>query len=149
MASDIGVAGDIHPDALGSNSNIMARLEQVRQEGAKMMGLNPNTQSIPKIVLLSKPSTSHPGVDIVCRALSMRQAHKAVPLTIALNLGAACRLQGTLPHQIAGSSPAKANIVIAHASGKLEVGCLMSDGRIESALLHRTARVLMKGHVYY
>jgi len=149
MASDVGVADDIHPEALGSNSAVMARLERVRQEGARMMGLNPDTQSIPKIVLLSKPSISGRGADIVCRALSMQQAHKAVPLTIALNLGAACRLEGTLPHQIAGAGPAKANIVIGHASGRLEVGSHMSNGRIESALLHRTARVLMKGDVYY
>ncbi len=115
------------------------------------MGLDPNTQSIPKVVLISKPTQSlaAEGVSIVCRALSMQQAHKAVPLTLALNLGAACRIPGTLPALTAVGVEQRTSVTIAHASGKLEVGSIMKDGRIESALLHRTARILMKGDVFY
>ncbi|EMC96062.1 hypothetical protein BAUCODRAFT_123336 [Baudoinia panamericana UAMH 10762] len=148
-ASELGVPGDIQPDALGSDVQLLARLEEIRQTGARKMGLDPNIQSIPKIVLLSSPTESAAanGVNIVCRALSMQQAHKAVPLTHALNIGACCRLEGTLPYQLAANAGGKESVVIAHASGKLEVACTMKEGEIESAVLYRTARVLMSGEV--
>ena len=152
LASDVGVAGDVPPETMAADPNLMTRLEYIRQEGARLMGLDPNIQSIPKIVLISKPTESastDEGVKIVCRALSMQQAHKAVPLTLALNLGAACRIPGTLPALTAVGAESKESVTIAHASGKLEVGSIIKEGRIESALLHRTARVLMKGEVFY
>ena len=152
LASEVGIAGDLSPDTLGSNTGIMTRLENIRQEGARRMGLDPSIQSVPKVVLISRPmepATAAEGVNIVCRALSMQQAHKAVPLTLALNLGAACRIPGTLPALTAVGLGESSAVRIAHASGKLEVGSIMKDGRIESALLHRTASVLMKGDVFY
>lgn len=148
LASDIGVPGRTSPDELGANTHIMARLERIRQAGATAMGLDPNTQTVPKVVMLSAPNTGDS--NIVCRALSMQQAHKAVPLTLALNLGAACRIPGTLAASTAVGVEGKHSVVIEHASGKLEVGAVITeDGKIESALLHRTARVLMKGEVFY
>lgn len=115
------------------------------------MGLDPNTQSIPKIVLVSRPTEAQieNGVNIVCRALSMQQAHKAVPLTLALNLGAACGMPDTIPAMTATGAEGEESVVIAHASGRLEVGSVVRNGHIESAQLHRTARLLMKGDVFY
>lgn len=152
LASDVGIAGDVPPEIMAADTDLMTRLENIRQEAARLMGLDPNIQSIPKVVLISKPVESAPaaeGVNIVCRAISMQQAHKAVPLTLALNLGAACRIPGTLPALTAVDAEGKDSVAIAHASGKLEVGSIMKEGRIESAVLHRTARVLMKGEVFY
>ena len=152
LASDVGIAGDVLPDTLGANTAVMERLENIRQEGARQMGLDESIQSIPKMVMISKPTDSalaSGGVNIVCRALSMQQAYKAVPLTLAFNLGAACRIPGTLPAIIAIGARTKNSVTIAHASGQLEVGSVMKNGRTESALLHRTARVLMKGGVFY
>ena len=154
LASDLNVDGEIQPAELEANAALMARLEIMRQAGASLMGLDPNTQSVPKIVILSKPSETlaSEGVNIVCRALSMQQAHKAAPLTLALNLGASCSIPGTLMAKTAvGLEEGKENnsVLIAHASGKLEVGSLRKNGKIESALLHRTARIMMKGDVFY
>lgn len=150
-AEDIGVPGDITSDALGADSETVARLEELRQAGARLMGLDPIVQSIPKIVLVSKPTGSavSNGTNIVCRALSMQQAHKAVPLTLALNLGAACGIRDTIPAMTAAGAEGRDSVVIAHASGKLEVGSVVKDGKIESAQIYRTARLLMKGEVYY
>jgi len=151
LASDAGIPGDISPDVLGSDSRLMSRLQNIRDEGARRMGLNPNIQSIPKIVLVSEPSEleAAQGINIVCRALSMQQAHKAVPLTLALNLGAACGITGTIPARTAVNLGARDRITIAHASGQVEVGSIVKNGKIESAQLHRTARLLMRGDVYY
>lgn len=89
LASDLGIPGDITPASLEIMTDTMSRSEKIRQEGARMMGLDPQTQSVPKIVIVSQPNdnAAMEGTHIVCRALSMQQAHKAVPLTLALNLG--------------------------------------------------------------
>lgn len=89
LASDLGIPGDITPDALNSMKDVMTRLENIRRQGARKMGLDPDTQSVPKIVIVSRPTdvVAKDGTHITCRALSMQQPHKAVPLTLALNLG--------------------------------------------------------------
>lgn len=151
LASDVGVPGDITSDALASDEKMMARLDEIRREGTRLMGLDPDIQSVPKIVFLSKPTeqAAAQGTNIVARALSMQQAHKSIPLTLALNLGAACKIPGTIPAQTAINVAEQDSVVIAHASGKIEVGSVMKEGKIISALLHRTARVLMRGEVFY
>ncbi|KAF7542582.1 hypothetical protein G7Z17_g11454 [Cylindrodendrum hubeiense] len=135
------------PPIIEADAVLKARLEDIRRVGASKMGLDPETQSVPKIVLLF-PSSGSPDIDIRCLALSMGQAHKAVPLTLALCLGAASQLPGTLAADlIAGKS--KDTVTIGHPSGTVDIGTTIRDGKIESAQLLRTARVLMKGVVYY
>jgi 2-methylaconitate cis-trans-isomerase PrpF len=151
LADDVGVAGNIEPARLGEMKDVMARLEEIRREGARMMGMDPNIQSVPKIVIVSRPTKSDgdAGIHVVCRALSMQQPHKAVPLTLALNLGAACRIPGTLPALTALNADGQESLVVAHASGKVEVGSSFESGKIVSAKLHRTARLLMRGDIFY
>ncbi|XXH04759.1 Heat shock protein hsp98 [Hypoxylon texense] len=138
------------PQAVEADPVLKVRLESIRRAGAAMMGLDPKTESVPKIVLLF-PESGSPDIDIRCLALSMGQAHKAVPLTLALCLGAAANMPGTIAAQVRriregdGSGP----VVIGHPSGTVEIGATIKDGRIVSADLLRTARVLMKGDVYY
>lgn len=146
--SDVGVESPLSPSALDANADLMAWLEAIRAKGAEMMGLDPRVQSIPKILMLFRPDekTKAKGIDIVCQALSMGQAHKAVPLTLALNLGVSCKLKGTIPHELAIERKSEST-VIGHPSGTVEVGAKMNDQEVESAVLYRTARMLMKGEV--
>ncbi|KAI0847752.1 DUF453-domain-containing protein [Daldinia vernicosa] len=154
---DLGVS-DASPDtftpqAVESDPALKARLEHIRQAGAAKMGLDPKTESVPKIVLLFSDSGSA-DVDIRCLTLSMGQAHKAVPLTLALCLGAAANMPGTLPARVrrvkgGEKSEIVGPVVIGHPSGTVEIGATTENGRIVSADLLRTARVLMKGQVYY
>ena len=147
-ATDAGVDSPLAPAALDAAAECMEILETIRAKGAEMMGLDPEVQSVPKIVLLFPPNRDNDAgkVDIVCQALSMGQAHKAVPLTLALNLGIACKLTGTLPHSLAVQRNVEST-VIGHPSGKIEVGARMKGQDVESAVLYRTARMLMKGQV--
>ena len=148
---------DLTPEALDpagvdADSELKIRLEQIRQAGARMMGLDPKTESVPKIVLVFPSSAKQlhsPRLHIRCLALSMGQAHKAVPLTLALCLGAAVRIPGTIPNLLATGNQEEDAVVIEHPSGSVEVGTTMRDGDILSAELHRTARILMKGQVFY
>ncbi|KAI6080619.1 DUF453-domain-containing protein [Hypoxylon rubiginosum] len=138
------------PQAVEANPELKIRLESIRQAGTTKMGLDPKTESVPKIVLLF-PESGSSDIDIRCLALSMGQVHKAVPLTLALCLGAAANMPGTVAAQVRSVREGDANgpVVIGHPSGMVEIGATVKDGRIISADLLRTARVLMKGEVYY
>ena len=151
LASDLGIPGTTSSDELAANAALLSHLEEIRRAGTAAMGLDPNVQSVPKIVILSSPSAAEieRGAHVTCRALSMQQAHKAVPLTLALNLGAICRIPGTLAAEVARGAEGRGSIRVAHASGTVDVGSVFREGRVESALLHRTARMLMKGEVFY
>lgn len=147
LGEDVGWRANATPDSLNANTDLMQRLELYRQKGAEMMGLDPTVASIPKIVLIYPPLPGEP-LDVRCQALSMQQAHKAVPLTLALNLGTACNIPGTLPHQLV-RQPGRSNVVIGHPAGAVEVGASVKGGVVESARVHRTTRWLMQGIVNY
>lgn len=150
--SDLGLPNieSLVPARVEDDPELKARLEQIRQAGASMMGLDPKIESVPKIVLIfpSQITQQTHGLSIKCLALSMGQAHKAAPLTLALCLGAACRLTGTIPNQLAVNIDQADAIVIGHPSGRLDVGTTVKNGQVLSAELHRTARILMKGEVF-
>lgn len=152
-ASDLGLtdAESLTPPDVEANASLKAKLEQIRRAGTSLMGLDPNVESVPKIVMLFSESDS-PDVDIRCLAMSMGQAHKAVPLTLALCLGASCRIPGTIGSELYGRSKRAPgdSVVIAHPSGNVDIGTTLgADGEIASADLHRTARVMMSGNVHY
>ncbi|KAI1744033.1 hypothetical protein F4680DRAFT_408232 [Xylaria scruposa] len=148
-----------HPAAVEADEMLKKRLEMIRRAGATRMGLDPEVESVPKIVLLfPRNLNEHSGneneVDIRCLGMSMGQAHKAAPLTLALCLGAAANIDGTVAAQIrrrraGGDEESSSSVVIGHPSGTVEIGVTFKDGNIVSADLHRTARVMMKGEVYY
>lgn len=124
--------------------------EDIRRAGAERMGLDPAVGSVPKIVALH-PARAADDVDIRCLALSMGQAHKAVPLTLALCLGAAANFPGTLAARLLRrrGQAGGATVSIGHPSGRIDIGTVMRDGEIVSAELHRTARFMMQGEVLY
>lgn len=151
LGLDEVTASALTPPVIEDNKELKTRLEQIRRAGTSRMGLDPNVESVPKIVLLFPGRDTPDGVDIRCLAMSMGQAHKAVPLTLALCLGASARIPGTLAADLVAARAAVKEhaVTIAHPSGKLDVGTEMKDGEILSAKLLRTARVMMKGDVYY
>ena len=77
----------------------------------------------------------------------MGQTHKAIPLTLALNLGAACKIEGTIPFILANGIDAKRDVTIQHPSGTINVGVELNGKEVESAVLYSTARLLMLGEV--
>ncbi|KAK4123240.1 DUF453-domain-containing protein [Parathielavia appendiculata] len=152
--SDLGIQDPtaLNPAIIDADAALKDRLEQIRQAGVSVMGLNPKTESVPRIVLVfpSEAAQQTPRVNIKCLAFSMGQAHKAVPPTLALCLGAAVRLPGTIPNQLAvGADDASDAILIDHPAGVLDVRATVVNGEVHSAELWRTARVLMVGEVFY
>lgn len=151
--ADLGIADaeSLTPAIVEADEGLKAKLEQIRKAGTSLMGLDPAVESVPKIVLLFSDTRS-PDVDVRCLAMSMGQAHKAVPLTLALCLGASCRIPGTIASELHSKSKRATgdSVVIAHPSGNVDIGTTLdANGEIMSADLHRTARVLMSGDVHY
>lgn len=145
---EVGWRPEFTPEQLNADTELMCRLEMIRRAGATKMGLDPETPSVPKVVLLFPPATDD--VHINCQALSMEQAHKAVPMTLGLNLGVACNMPGTMANELARHRNGRRinAVVIGHPSGKVEVGADISAvGEIVSAKVVRTARCLMEGWV--
>ena len=134
-------------------------LETIRQQGAKMMGLDPAIQSQPKIALLSHPTPAdlEKRVDIVVHTLSMGVLHKAVPATVALCLGVAANTEGTLPWTFRRlvkkpmpNDPDSGLVRLRHPTGIVDVGAEYTDnGHVKSANVIGTGRKLMKGVVWW
>ncbi|KAF7981277.1 hypothetical protein HWV62_34177 [Athelia sp. TMB] len=135
---------------------VLAGLEAIRQQGARMMSLDPSAQAQPKIAILSPPPAAHPDVDIFVHALSMGVLHKAVPMTVGLCLGVASHIERSLAWELVRSSRMTRAaslgelIRIEHPSGVVDVGAeFTSDGEVRSAKVVRTGRRLMKGVVWW
>ena len=95
--------------------------------------------------------------DMTVRMISIGQPHRAVPLTGAMCLAVASRIEGTVVNRIARPSASPTDPVrIAQPSGLTVVGAVVRrshDGEhrewlAESATVYRTARRLMEGWVY-
>jgi 2-methylaconitate cis-trans-isomerase PrpF len=135
---------------------VMATLERVRRKGAEMMGLDPDVQAVPKVVMVWSPADSGEGGkrDVDSQTVSMRKAHKAVPGTLAMGLGAAVLMEGTVPNLVARRSRrdsgkaevVEEKVVVGHPTGTAEVNAKVVGGRyVEYVGLSRTARCLMEG----
>ncbi|KAJ5093998.1 hypothetical protein N7456_009859 [Penicillium angulare] len=165
QASDLGVAGNITPDEINAHPDLLTRLNSIRRQAGTKMGLAKTPAevpgSVPKICLVSAPLSDDRGidqkqtsgdVDLLARALSVGQPHKAVPITVALALAAAARVPGsTVAEIVAGKDTVdNAGITIGHASGNLMVGANFdTTGGLASATVFRTARRLFEGKIYW
>ncbi|EJD49534.1 DUF453-domain-containing protein [Auricularia subglabra TFB-10046 SS5] len=137
---------------LDGDAQLMKRLELLRQEGARRMGLPPDAQAQPKIALVSGARAQHQGQEDVCvRALSMGVPHKAVPMTLGLCVGVAARVPGTVVSRHLGASQPREFVGIQHPGGLVEVGARFNavTGAVLSANVLRTGRRLMQGAVYW
>lgn len=158
-ALDLGLAGTELPDAIEARVDIMAALDAIRRHAAVAMGMAARPEdaglAIPKIAMLSAPAdyTTLDGQivradqqDVAIRMISMERAHRAVPLTGAMCLGVAARIEDTVAHRL--SRPVTGDEVrVANPSGVLSVGAEVKDGDARSAVVFRTARRLMQGQV--
>ncbi|PPQ91262.1 hypothetical protein CVT25_006379 [Psilocybe cyanescens] len=132
-------------------------LEEIRQQGAKAMRLDPSAQAQPKIALLSAPHTADDTsqeVNIIVHSLSMGVLHKAIPMTVGLCLGVSAKIEGTNAWNIIHGTPSNNGdldtIRIRHPGGLVDVGAdFGSDGTVKSARVIRTGRRLMKGFVWH
>jgi 2-methylaconitate isomerase len=156
-ARDVGLTAAETPQAVDANTDVMARLEKIRVEAAMRMGLPPSA-SAPKIAFVAGPrdyialdGVRHGAADydVLARAISMGNCHRAFPLTSAMCLAVAARIDGTVVHEVA--TKGARDVRLGHASGVLPLDAAVTtrDGQAwaERVTVYRTARRLMEGFV--
>jgi 2-methylaconitate cis-trans-isomerase PrpF len=163
-ASDLEIDGTMLPHETETRKDLLSRLEGLRAYAAVAMGMATTVEdvppSIPKICFMSQPAEHQllsgetlatDSVDVVVRAISTGQPHKALPITCGLSVSAAARLQGSLVQQCLSDAAArKTEVVVGHPSGQLVVGAFYdAAGRLARGTVYRTARRLMEGVVFW
>ncbi|MEN9709552.1 MAG: hypothetical protein RIQ68_1960 [Pseudomonadota bacterium] len=162
-ARDLGLTGIEAPDDLQANNELMAILEHLRRKAGVKMGLAASEDKVtltgPRIGVVAEPqtyvaldkATISDDYEISTRMISVEQPHRAVPLSSGLCLSVACRIEGTLPHQMSRKIADGQPIRIGNPSGLLTYGAdvRQENGQwvADSAGVYRTSRCLMKGMV--
>ncbi len=156
-AKDVGLTGTETPQAIDADQALAARLEAIRVEAARRMGI-PGSAALPKVAVVA-PAASftaldgvvHDGdrVDLVARVISMGNCHRAFALTSAMCLAVAARLDGTVVSECVRT--ARGDVRLGHPSGVLPIAARVGtrEGRpwADSVTVYRTARRLMEGFV--
>ena len=149
-AASLGKTGHEAKQALDADRAFLARLEALRQEAAKRMGIGEVTDSgLPKIALIAPPAQ---GGALASRYFVPSRCHAAFALTGALCLTAACNIPGTIAAGIANPDGRDLEVLlIEHPSGFVETRCTLraraADGLpvIDSVRIVTTARPLFSG----
>ncbi|KAM0418748.1 hypothetical protein ACHAPT_012346 [Fusarium lateritium] len=152
-ASELGVDGELSSDDIEANTALKDKLESIRRQAAIKMGLAQDLDnvpgSVPKIAIAS-PRRKPTNGEINIRSMSVGQAHKAVPVTVALATAAAAKLpRSTIANCLKGDGN-EDGLDICHATGRLRVDATFDDAReLTKATVFRTARRLMDGIIYW
>jgi 2-methylaconitate isomerase len=158
-ARDLGLTGTETPAAVDADHDLAARLEKLRVEAGARMGLA-ESAAVPKIAFVGAPAAyaaldgAHHAAadfDVLGRAISMGNCHRAFPLTVAMCLAVAAHVPGTVVHECATLAPGRDDVRLGHPSGVLPVAARVATGggepRAETVTVYRTARRLMEGFV--
>ncbi len=149
-AATLGKSGYETKTEIDADKRLFERVEAVRLEASRRMGLGDATGKVlPKVALLAPPSQ---GGTVASRYLTPWSCHAAHAVTGALCVAAACRVPGTVAERVARGSDD--SIVIEHPAGKIqtrvEAAPSGADGvpAIARAGVVRTARLLLAGRVF-
>ena len=167
-ASSLGASGIELPDALEANPALLATLEAIRCAASVAMGLAPSIEAaalilgVPKVAMVAAPSAAPTlsarrlaaeDIDIAVRMISIGQPHRAVPLTGAMCLAAACRVPGSVAWRLLSKAAHEGALRIGHPSGVVMVDAAVETRpagvHIRHATVYRTARRLFQGEVLY
>lgn len=150
-ASDFGLTGHESAETLDANTAFFARMEAIRREAGKRMGMGDVSASvIPKFTILAAPKQA--GSTITARYFMPWKTHPSMAVTGAQCIASCAVHPGTVADGLSVlGQGAPLNVVIDHPSGAIDV--LMDftvDAQgfeLKSAGLLRTARLLARGEV--
>jgi len=163
-SADVGLDGMETPDVIEAKPGLMPLLDDIRRRAGMLIDLAHTPEKVPlqspRIALVAEPARFRSldgavheanAYHLATRMISMERAHRAIMGTGALNIGVACKIEGTIPHALARRDGPGAEIRIGNPSGLISVGAEVrpagSGLAIDSAILYRTARRLMQGEV--
>ena len=148
-AIDLGLTGRERPAELDANKPLLARIESLRLEAGRRMGLGDVSGSvIPKPVLVSAGDTLD---SITSRYFTPHKCHASHAVTGAIGVATAFALPGTVASGIARQAGRHA-LVVLHPAGQIDVAVdIEGEGEaieVKSAALVRTARKIMQGMLH-
>ncbi|WP_170548828.1 4-oxalomesaconate tautomerase [Ruegeria atlantica] len=149
-ASDFGLTGYESADELDANRGFFDRMEAVRIEAGKLMGMGDVSKSVtPKFGLVAPAKK---GGTLAIRYFMPWKTHPTMAVTGAQCMASCALTPGTVADSLLDRPEASpADVVLEHASGNIDVLVDFSNGqefKVNSAGLVRTARKLADGHVY-
>ena len=137
-AADIGTSADAAPADIDGDLALLARIEAMRLEAGRRMGLGDVRDSVVPKVGLVGPTTQ---ADFAVRYLTPHAVHKALAVTGAICLAAASKVPGTVVPPSAGDV-----VLIRHPGGVIEVPLAMNGAEdVAWAGMLRTTRRIMEG----
>jgi len=148
-AADFGISGYESVSELAANSELNERVQSLRVQAGKLMGLGDVTElSVPKTTLVSAPRD---GGAICTRTFIPVRLHTSIGVLGAITVATALRGGGTGAEL--ASFPSSGHVVdVEHPTGHLEVevdlDTSVSPPLVRSAGVIRTARKLFDGIVY-
>lgn len=169
-AEDIGLEGTELPDQIDSMQGMLDLLEQIRGKAAVRLGFVEEwmdaaikTPAVPKMTIVTSPKTCKTvsgeviyteEADLNGRMMSMQKTHKTYALTGALCTAAAAVIPGTVVNKVIRNPFDPSQIRLFHPGGIMQIGVEKRQDTdnvlaIDSAWGYRTARMIMKGIVYY
>ncbi len=166
-AQELGLTG-IEIEEIDNSETIRAKLEAIRSLVAVKIGLaatpeeaSQSSQAVPKIafVAASQPYKTFSGrsieadkIDLVARIMSMGTLHKSFAVSGAISVVGTAMVKGTVVHELVNQKNINSSVFrIGHPGGMIEVGAKVDTKNntyeYKEAILGRTARRLMEGHV--
>lgn len=166
-AREVGAKGTELPQEIQSNQPLMERLEAVRAWATMVLGLAKDAHgarnespNVPRVMMVTPPAAYRTtggeplpadAIDVCARQLAMQRPHKALAVTGAVCIAVAASVPGSVVADSAGG--AKEVLRVGHPSGVLLVSSRVRQAeggtlRVESAVIERTARLIMAGAVY-
>lgn len=145
-ASDLGLSGRERPAELDANVALLARIEVMRIEAGRRMGLGDVGGSVvPKPVLVSAGDTPN---SITSRYFTPHKCHSSHAVTGAIGVSTAFALPGTVASGME-RAPGRHPLTVLHPAGQIDVEVLLQGKgdacEVVSAGLVRTARKIMQG----
>lgn len=150
-ARDLDLTGYEEPSTLEGDPVLTARVEALRLEAGRRMGLGDvRRKTIPKVCLIAPPKT---GGAVSTRTFIPHRVHEAIGVFGAVSVATACLLPRGVAADLAvvGGGAVK-ELVVEHPTGFFTVTAEVEAGAdgvtVGRAALLRTARLLMRGCVY-
>ncbi|MBO1073291.1 4-oxalomesaconate tautomerase [Roseomonas marmotae] len=142
-AADLGTDATLPPEAIEADAGLLERIEALRLEAGRRMGLGDVSGSvIPKPALLAPGSG---GATLTARYLTPHAVHRAMAVTGGITLAIAARLPGTVAAPLAAGEGEE--VRIAHPAGQLAIGLSLEGEVVHWASVLRTARRIFEGHL--
>lgn len=149
-AADFGLTGHETAEALDADHAFYARMEPIRQEAGRRMGMGDVAKSVtPKFALLAEPRA---GGTITARYFMPWSCHPTMAVTGAQCLASCVLTPGTVAEGLFTAPEGNpALVLIEHPGGVIDVTVDYETGpdgfALKSAGLLRTARLLARGEV--